>query len=59
MAGSAASEMVTGLPGGRLGEEGRDAVEEVDRYAISERARVTMPTIRRALSNARMIGDAA
>jgi len=34
------------------------AVEEVDRYAISERARVTMPTIRRALSNARMIGDA-
>ena len=35
------------------------AVEEVDRYAISERARVTMPTIRRALSNARMIGDVA
>ena len=35
------------------------AVEEVDRYAISERARVTIPTIRRALSNARMIGDAA
>lgn len=35
------------------------AVEEVDRYAISERARVTMPTIRRALSHARMIGDAA
>ena len=35
------------------------AVEEVDRYAISERARVTTPTIRRALSNARMIGDAA
>jgi len=35
------------------------AVEEVDRYAISERARVTMPTIRRALSSARMIGDAA
>ena len=35
------------------------AVEEVDRYAISERARVTMPTIRRALSQARMIGDAA
>ena len=26
------------------------AVEEVDRYAISERARVTLPTIRRALS---------
>ena len=35
------------------------AVEEIDRYAISERARVTMPTIRRALSQARMIGDAA
>jgi hypothetical protein len=35
------------------------AVEEVDRFAISERARVTMPTIRRALSHARMIGDAA
>lgn len=35
------------------------AVEEVDRFAISERARVTMPTIRRALSQARMIGDAA
>ena len=35
------------------------AVEEVDRFAISERARVTLPTIRRALSQARMIGDAA
>ena len=35
------------------------AVEEVDRFAISERARVTMPTIRRALAHARMIGDAA
>jgi chromosomal replication initiation ATPase DnaA len=35
------------------------AVEEVDRFAISERARVTMPTIRRALAQARMIGDAA
>lgn len=35
------------------------AVEEVDRFAIAERARVTMPTIRRALSNAGMIGDAA
>src|SRR5919106_1244708 len=35
------------------------AVEEVDRFAISERARVTMPTIRRALSQARMVGDAA
>ena len=35
------------------------AVEEVDRFAISERARVTMPTIRRALAHARLIGDAA
>jgi len=35
------------------------AVEEVDRFAISERARVTLPTIRRALAQARMIGDAA
>ena len=35
------------------------AVEEVDRFAISERARVTLPTVRRALSEARMIGDAA
>ena len=35
------------------------AVEEVDRFAIAERARVTLPTIRRALSQARMIGDAA
>jgi hypothetical protein len=35
------------------------AVEEVDRFAISERARVTLPTVRRALSQARMIGDAA
>lgn len=35
------------------------AVEEVDRFAISERARVTMPTIRRALAHAKMIGDAA
>lgn len=35
------------------------AVEEVDRFAIAERARVTIPTIRRALSQARMIGDAA
>ena len=34
------------------------AVEEVDRFAIAERARVTLPTIRRALSQARMIGDA-
>ena len=35
------------------------AVEEVDRFAIAERARVTLPTISRALSQARMIGDAA
>jgi len=35
------------------------AVEEVDRFAIAERARVTMPAIRRALLQARMIGDAA
>ena len=35
------------------------AVEEVDRFAIAERARVTLPTIRRALSQAGMIGDAA
>jgi hypothetical protein len=35
------------------------AVEAVDRYAISERARLTMPTIRRALVEARMIGEAA
>ena len=35
------------------------AVEEVDRFAIAERARVTLPTIRRALAQAGMIGDAA
>jgi len=35
------------------------AVEAVDRFAISERARLTMPTIRRALIEARMIGEAA
>jgi hypothetical protein len=35
------------------------AVEAVDRYAISERARLTMPTIRRALMEAKMIGEAA
>ena len=35
------------------------AVEEVDRFAIADRARVTVPTIRRALSQAKMIGDAA
>jgi hypothetical protein len=47
---------------GRLSREywtAERAVEEVDRFAIAERARVTMPTIRRALSEAKMIGDAA
>ena len=33
------------------------AVEAVDRYAIAERARLTLPTIRRALVEAGMIGD--
>jgi Bacterial dnaA protein len=47
---------------GRLNREywtAERAVEEVDRFAIAERARVTMPTIRRALAEAKMIGDAA
>jgi hypothetical protein len=35
------------------------AVEAVDRFAISERARLTLPTIRRALIESRMIGEAA
>jgi chromosomal replication initiation ATPase DnaA len=35
------------------------AVEAVDRFAISERARLTLPTIRRALMEAKMIGEAA
>jgi hypothetical protein len=35
------------------------AVEAVDRFAIAERARLSLPTIRRALIEARMIGDAA
>ena len=35
------------------------AVEAVDRFAISERARLSLPTIRRALIEARMIGEAA
>jgi chromosomal replication initiation ATPase DnaA len=35
------------------------AVEAVDRFAIAERARLSLPTVRRALSDARMIGDAA
>ncbi len=34
------------------------AVEAVDRYAIAERARLTLPTIRRALIEAGMISDA-
>jgi len=33
------------------------AVEAVDRYAIAERARLTLPTIRRALLEAGMIGE--
>ena len=35
------------------------AVEAVDRYAIAERARLSLTTIRRALIDARMIGEAA
>jgi hypothetical protein len=35
------------------------AVEAVDRFAIGERARLTLPTIRRALIDSRMIGEAA
>ena len=35
------------------------AVEAVDRFAISERARLTLPTIRRALIEAKMIQEAA
>jgi hypothetical protein len=35
------------------------AVEAVDRFAISERARLSLPTVRRALIEARMIGEAA
>ena len=35
------------------------AVEAIDRYAIAERARLSLPTIRRALIDARMIGEAA
>jgi hypothetical protein len=34
-------------------------VEAVDRFAISERARLSLPTIRRALIETRMIGEAA
>ena len=35
------------------------AVEAVDRFAIAERARLSLPTIRRALVEAKMIGEAA
>ena len=35
------------------------AVEAIDRFAIAERARLSLPTIRRALMEARMIGEAA
>ena len=35
------------------------AVEAVDRFAIAERARLSLPTVRRALVEAKMIGDAA
>ena len=35
------------------------AVEAVDRYAIAERARLSLPTIRRALIETSMIGEAA
>jgi hypothetical protein len=35
------------------------AVEAVDRFAIAERARLSLPTIRRALVQANMIGEAA
>jgi chromosomal replication initiation ATPase DnaA len=35
------------------------AVEAVDRFAISERARLSLPTIRKALMDAKMIGEAA
>jgi chromosomal replication initiation ATPase DnaA len=35
------------------------AVEAVDRYAIAERARLSLPTVRRALVESRMIGEAA
>ena len=35
------------------------AVEAVDRFAIAERARLTLPTVRRALIEGRLIGEAA
>lgn len=33
------------------------AVEEVDRYAIAERARLSLPTVRKALLQARLVAD--
>ncbi len=35
------------------------AVEAIDRFAIAERARLSLPTVRRALGEAGMIGEAA
>lgn len=35
------------------------AVETVDRYAMANRARLTLPTVRQALGEARLIGQAA
>ncbi len=35
------------------------AVETVDRFAIAERARLSLPTVRRALAEAKMIGGEA
>ena len=35
------------------------AVEAVDRFAMAERARLSLPTVRRALAQAGMIGEAA
>ena len=35
------------------------AVEAIDRYALAERARLSLPTIRRALVESRMISEAA
>ena len=35
------------------------AVEAVDRFAVAERARLSLPTIRRALTEARFVGEAA
>ena len=35
------------------------AVEAIDRLAIAERARLTLPTIRRALAEANLVSGAA